>query len=504
MARYTVADVAAHPVDAVKKATYTVADVAEESLPKARSTVASMLPDVALETAATPLEAALGVLPGTGTFLKNAKELPPEERKRMIEAVGPTVATVVIGALSAGLGALGRVGMAGLGAATGEATRQIQDAALNSKVEPSVGDAAAKILAADLGGMSAAGIAEATAAIPNVGKPLYDFVANVRRGTAQAGSELPAGAAKGLAKKYTLEAVQGYGQRVADLLKQAKQTAGQKISSEIAAVERAPTARFGEGQSISVPQIETELEKLKAGLHIGEAIEGTDPLTAKAVNDLGAQLKAYKESTGNFYMPLSDAKRLLDRAREMVEFNPATPGSSAAQSKRISPFTEWLRSRLAPEGTPLDAAMSENANVFEAERALKKGLGISGGEKIDLAKIEAIEQGLPKLLREGPVKRSAEEAAVSRLGGDTSLLDEGKTLAVAKELASPPETAAGGGGVSGAAAQMLRGFTQAPARLAFRPAVAGFRLATLAPEEKVSLAQAIIGALRGIYEGARK
>lgn len=390
-----------------------------------------------------------------------------ESGRRVAAKTAPVIVPVAAGmALGPEAGFAARTAMAGLGGAAGEAGAQILDAA-GGKVEKSPVDAAKKIgkagainaAASAAGEGIVAGAKLGFSAVRNVGRTFLDFLANVRRGTSATAGRVPASAVT----EFTPETIQTFGQDVADAIKNVKKSRGADIEAALRTVdEKAP-----EGV-IPVNEVKQQLIRLHARLRSGKAIGG-DSKASDAVNKLLDQVEQFqREAPGRQGLTLSEAKHLMDEARNVVAFDATNPGASKAATQRILPFSEWLRGRAGQASPGADRALKAYHELIQDSDAVEQILNVTGGEKISPARLADMERSLQKFLRTGEITDKVLEDSLKRLG-NSELTPRGKGLAVSGELRREAPAASGEGGLVGLASRAVRGVTAPAARKVFFP-----------------------------------
>lgn len=462
-------------------------------------------------------------LPFASPTVERFKALPPDTQDKLLRSIAPTTAMAAVPALlpaavpaagatlatRAGLLAA-RTGINALAGAAGQTVDEAQTAALDKKL-PNPKEAGKRIAStaetsAALGLGVEAGLAAASGTahmVRNAGRTLLDFLGNVKRGVAKTAGKLPTGAIE----PVTTESIQKFGQEVADTVKARKATIGNKINAALAKADEARP----EGV-VPIQEVRAQIRALRKSLGASDPIPGAPANVigpAKKVSGMTSKwmvrarkaaqavedelnkslpgLKAQVEAAGQLdpafadaavgpasvkpknAISLVEAKRLVDRVRDAIAEDASDPGAAKAATRRLAPFSKWLRGRISEKAPDASKALKEYEALINDSDAIESILRIRGGEQITPERITEIEKALPQFLRTGEVTDKVLSDIMERLG-KPNLAAKGKGLAVANELQRDAPAASGEGGFMGLASRMARGVASPVVRPVFAPA----------------------------------
>ncbi len=398
--------------------------------------------------------------------LNGAKVIAPTAVGLAVPALLPEMAA----GAEAGLGTraalfAGRTAANALGGAAGQATSEALDAAQKGKV-PDLKEAGQRVLkAGETAGAFSAGaevgantLGMAFNAVRHTVRNGLDFFANAAQGTAKTAGKVPTSAIK----PFTEEHVAQFAGDVSKTVDDAKKAAGAKIDEAFKHTD----ADNPEGV-IPFTAIRDKLQELRGKLRSSAPIPGTDKPTTDTIDKLEGFLQDWREAPhGRDKLTLTEAKDLLDRAREGVKFEATAPGAAGAGTRRVMPFSGWLRSEIGKANPSAAQALDHYGKLVDDADFLKSATGITSGEQVTPELVKTIEGKLKGFLKTGEITDKILDRVMTGLGRP-DLGRAGQGLAVSQQLSGPGAGSAGG--LSGFVANTVRGATAPFVRAGFGP-----------------------------------
>lgn len=386
------------------------------------------------------------------------------EVKQQLKDVGAAVAPFAIPAvMTATMGPAGlvaRTGMNLLGGAAGEAARQIiKPEATSAGAAKKIGTSAA--VQAGVGLAAEAGVAGTkllVKTIASVGREAVDFFGRLVRGTTKTAGEVPSAE---LAKPLpSVDEIKGYGQSIADTLKEKTNELGAHVAKAIRTVD----SRSKEG-AVPVAKVNQMIENFAAERGVYKTIAGPNQALRKPLESAMEKLAAVNPTKDPAAkLSYSQLDNLIKEIEEATSFDPTNFGddkAAAAAKRQLQGLTGRLRESFPPSIKKAKAAL---ANLADVSTTITNELSVLRGQKVGLSDVSDISKKLVKLIRQNSVEATALDEALKAIEDGKDLLKKGRGLAVRQQLRGEPSADAPG--ASGMVTRAIQSVTAPTARTA--------------------------------------